>query len=58
MESRPILTPAVHPNTLEATERKPMNYREPLPEDCPPDDAEEITAHRAVYRLVRNNPPH
>ena len=57
MESRPILTPAVHPNTLEATERKPMNYREPLPEDCPPDDAEEITAHRAVYRLVRNKPP-
>lgn len=34
-----------------------MTYREPLPEGCPPDDAEEITAPRAVYRLVRNNPP-
>ena len=34
-----------------------MNYREPLPDDCPPDDAEEITAPRVVYRLVRNNPP-
>ena len=52
-----ILTPAVHPNTLEATERTTMTYRETLPEGCPPDDAEEITAHRAVYRLVRNNPP-
>ena len=34
-----------------------MTYREPLPDDCPPDDAEEITAPRVVYRLVRNNPP-
>ena len=34
-----------------------MTYRELLPEGCPPDDAWEITAHRAVYRLVRNNPP-
>ena len=34
-----------------------MTYREPLPEDCPPDDAEEITAPRVVYRLVRSNPP-
>ena len=34
-----------------------MTYREPLPEGCPPDDAEEITAPRVVYRLVRNNPP-
>ena len=34
-----------------------MIYREPLPEDCPPDEAEEITAPRVVYRLVRNNPP-
>ena len=37
--------------------KKTMTYREPLPEDCPPDDAWEITGHRAVYRLVRNNPP-
>ncbi len=34
-----------------------MTYREPLPEGCPPDDAEEITAPRIMYRLVRNNPP-
>ena len=35
----------------------PMTYREPLPEGCPPDDAEEITTPRIVYRLVRSNPP-
>ena len=34
-----------------------MTYREPLPEDCPPDTAEEITSPRVVYRLVRNIPP-
>ena len=34
-----------------------MTYREPLPEGCPPDDAEEITAPRVVYRLVQSNPP-
>ena len=34
-----------------------MPYREPLPDDCPPDTAEEIDAPRVVYRLVRNNPP-
>ena len=34
-----------------------MSYREPLPEGCPPDAAEEITAPREVFRLVRNNPP-
>ena len=34
-----------------------MTYREPLPEGCPPDNAEEIIAPRVVYRLVRNNPP-
>ena len=34
-----------------------MNYREPLPENCPPDEAEEIAAPRLVYRLVCNNPP-
>lgn len=34
-----------------------MNYREPLPDGCPPDDAEEITERRIVYRLVRTNPP-
>jgi hypothetical protein len=33
-----------------------MSYREPLPEDCPPNEAEEITAARAVFRLSRSNP--
>ena len=33
-----------------------MLYREPLPDNCPPDTAEEINAPRTVYRLVRNNP--
>ncbi len=32
-------------------------YREPLPEDCPPETAEEIAGPRIVYRRVRNNPP-
>ena len=34
-----------------------MSYREPLPEGCPPDAAEEISAPREVFRLVRNTPP-
>lgn len=34
-----------------------MSYREPLPEECPPDGAEEIAAPREVFRLVRNSPP-
>ena len=34
-----------------------MNYREPLPQGCPPEDSEEIAEPRVVYRLVRNNPP-
>ena len=34
-----------------------MTYREPLPEGCPPDDAQEITEPRVVYRLVRSDPP-
>ena len=34
-----------------------MTYREPLPDDCPPDEAEEITSPHLVYRLVRNIPP-
>ncbi len=34
-----------------------MSYREPLPEGCPPDDAEEIAVGREVFRLVRTNPP-
>ena len=34
-----------------------MSYRETLPEDCPPDETEEISAVRDVFRLVRNTPP-
>ncbi len=34
-----------------------MNYREPLPPDCPPEEAAEIEAERIVFRLVRGNPP-
>ena len=34
-----------------------MTYREPLPDNCPPDTAEEIITPRIVYRLVRSNPP-
>ena len=33
-----------------------MNYREPLPEGCPPTEAEEITAGRDVFRVVRTDP--
>ena len=34
-----------------------MPYREPLPDDCPPDAADEITEPRIVYRLVWHDPP-
>ena len=34
-----------------------MTYRELLPDNCPPDEAEEIDEPRVVYRLVRNSPP-
>ena len=34
-----------------------MIYREPLPEGCPPNEANEITHPRIVFRLVRTNPP-
>ena len=34
-----------------------LEYREPLPADCPPADAVEIVVPRIVYRFVRNNPP-
>lgn len=33
-----------------------MAYLEPLPEGCPPDDSEEVTAPRIFFRLVKNNP--
>ena len=34
-----------------------MPYREPLPDDCPPEAAEGIAEPRIVYRLVWHNPP-
>ena len=34
-----------------------MRYRESLPPDCPPDNAQEIITETIVYRLVRNTPP-
>ena len=34
-----------------------MTYREPLPEDCPPEESEDITEPLIVFRLVWNNPP-
>ena len=45
------------PPAHRAAEYATMPYREPLPDDCPPATAEEITEPRIVYRLVRNNPP-
>ena len=32
-------------------------YREPLPADCPPPEAEEIIRPRLVFRLVQSDPP-
>lgn len=34
-----------------------MSFRDSLPAGCPPDAAEEITAPRAVFRLMRTDPP-
>ena len=34
-----------------------MSYREPLPDGCPPDAADEIATPREAFRLVRTNPP-
>ena len=34
-----------------------MKYREPMPDGCPPNDAEEIATAWGVIRLVRTNPP-
>lgn len=33
-----------------------MSYRELLPEDCPPEEAEEITDLRNVFRLTKTDP--
>lgn len=34
-----------------------MTFREPLPENCPPVEAENVLATRIVFRLVRTCPP-
>ena len=34
-----------------------MRYRDELPEDCPPAEAEEIAEPRIVYHFVRRVPP-
>jgi hypothetical protein len=34
-----------------------MPYREELPDQCPPEAAEEITAEREVFRVVKSDPP-
>ena len=34
-----------------------MRYREPLPQGCPPDAAEEVSTMWRVFRLVRTNSP-
>ena len=34
-----------------------QRFREPLPDNCPPEEAEEITARSVVFRLVSHNPP-
>ena len=34
-----------------------QEFREPLSDDCPPEDADEIGELRVVFRLVSQNPP-
>lgn len=34
-----------------------MDYLEHMPEGCPPAEADEVTAERDVFRLVRTSPP-
>lgn len=34
-----------------------MTYREALPPQCPPEAADEITADREVFRVVKSDPP-
>jgi hypothetical protein len=34
-----------------------MSFREPLPANCPPLEAEAVVADRVVFRLVRTAPP-
>ena len=37
--------------------RYETKYREELPDDCPPENAEEIISETICYRLVNNDPP-
>ena len=34
-----------------------MNYRDPLPNGCPPIESTEVVDERVVFRLVISNPP-
>ena len=34
-----------------------MTYRESLPDGCPPEEAEDVSEPRIVFRLVRSDPP-
>jgi hypothetical protein len=34
-----------------------MSFREPLPDGCPPQNADAISSQLVVFRLVRSNPP-
>ena len=34
-----------------------MQYRDPLPEDCPPPEAAEINRPSVFFRMVHNDPP-
>ncbi len=34
-----------------------MNFRESLPEGCPPAESEQISSARDVFRVIRSNPP-
>lgn len=37
--------------------RHAMNYREPLPDGCPPPESDEVAGPLVVFRLVRSSPP-
>lgn len=34
-----------------------MDFLETLPSDCPPPEAEELTAEKTVYRIAQERPP-
>lgn len=53
---RGVMPPRSKFLTREVSYRLPMSYREPLPENCPPAESEEIAAERIVFRIVQTNP--